>query len=72
MKEIHHHPCPKCPSEHYPPDPEAHDLMTAVVQGKIAEKDFLFLCAWRPDRICRGLWNRLQEYKIKIPEEINL
>lgn len=63
MKEIHSTPCEKCPSEWYPPDPEAHDLLTMVTNGEIREEDFLFVCAWRPNKICRGLWNRLQEYK---------
>lgn len=62
-KEVYAKPCKHCPSEWHPQDPEAEDLLNACVEGKISEEDLLFVCAWRREKICRGLWNRLQEKK---------
>lgn len=59
--EIHDSPCVHCPSEHFAIDPEAEDLLNACARGDISQSDFLFTCAWRGEKICRGLWNRLQE-----------
>jgi hypothetical protein len=46
----------------------ATDMLNYCVDGKISEKDYLFKCAWRPDKICRGLYDKLVEAKkIKKP-----
>ncbi len=28
--------------------------------SEISEDEFLFVCAWRPEKVCRGLWNKLE------------
>ncbi len=61
--QVHSHPCTHCPSEWHERDPEAQDMLDACVSGKLTESEFLFKCAWRNEKICRGLWNRLQEAK---------
>jgi len=63
--EVHKHPCVHCPSEWHEPDPEAVDILEACVKGDITERDFLFSCGWRSNKLCRGLWNRLQEKKFE-------
>lgn len=53
---IHKQPCPKCPSAHYPPDPESLDVQT---WPRAAQRDALFPCGWRPDKLCKGQCDEL-------------
>ncbi len=48
-------PCGKCPSAHYPPDPEAIDMAAWYRAGKIEAQEAVFPCAWRPKKICKGV-----------------
>ena len=51
---IHAHPCRRCPSAHFSPDPEAEQIAGLVQSGKLTPAEAVFPCAWRPTRICRG------------------
>lgn len=55
---IHLAPCKRCPSAHYPPDPEAEDWKAAPKQYRLS--DGLFVCAWRPSKVCKGLCDFLE------------
>lgn len=56
-REIHRHPCARCPSAHYPPDPQALDYLTAPREVQLREG--IFPCAWRPEKLCKGVCDRL-------------
>jgi hypothetical protein len=49
--QIHAHPCKHCPSAHHEPDPESLDYLAAPRAEQI---DSVFVCAWRPDKQCKG------------------
>lgn len=53
---IHDEPCRNCPSAHYPPDPEARDIMEWPEAERLKTA---FPCAWRPDKLCRGYWDNV-------------
>ncbi len=63
---VHLRPCKNCPSAWYPHDPESEELEIACANGEIPEKDYLFKCAWRPNKICKGLFDKLQKRKASI------
>jgi hypothetical protein len=51
VTEIHTHPCKRCPSAHYPPDPEALDYLAASRADQVGS---VFRCGWRNDKACKG------------------
>jgi hypothetical protein len=51
-KEIHKECCEKCPSKHGE-DPEVKDIKETCGKEVIV-KEFLFVCAWRPNKLCKG------------------
>jgi hypothetical protein len=53
---IHKAPCKHCPSAHYPPDPESLDVQTWPRQH---QREALFVCGWRPDKLCKGQCDEL-------------
>lgn len=61
--EIHKNCCNKCPANHNKKhgivDPETRDIGTAPKE--IIAKNYLFVCAWRPNKLCRGI---CEEYGI--------
>lgn len=52
---IHAAPCEHCPSAHYPPDPEALEILTYTKRVQLA---YAFPCAWRRSALCRGYCDR--------------
>jgi len=58
-RRIWRKPCVKCPSAHYPPDPESEDMERMYKSGAITVWDATFQCAWRPGKMCKGLCDRL-------------
>jgi len=56
-KEIHKVCCKKCPSENNRKagrtDPETEDIK--LYPKEIIAKEFLFVCAWRNSKLCKGL-----------------
>lgn len=48
---IHAAPCKRCPSAHYPADPEAIDMKSWPIAEQHAHA---FPCAWRPAKLCKG------------------
>jgi len=52
---VHEKPCPRCPSAHYPPDPESEEIIRWVKAGKMPASEAVFSCAWRPEKLCRGV-----------------
>jgi hypothetical protein len=51
-KQIHTSPCKHCPSAHSEPDPECLDIKESYPRE--AQRDTLFRCAWRPEKLCKG------------------
>lgn len=55
-KEIHKSPCKNCPSVYNKKngviDPETNEIKT--YPKEIIVKEFLFVCAWRPNKLCKG------------------
>lgn len=49
---IHAAPCKHCPSACDVHDPEAWEYKRAPRRVQL---DCLFVCAWRPDKLCKGL-----------------
>lgn len=58
--EVWESPCKKCPSAHYPPDPESIDMLKAFKQGDITFEEYTFPCAWRPEKLCKGVVDNIQ------------
>ena len=56
---IHDEPCPKCPTAHYPPDPESADIEAWVKAGKQPAGAWVFPCAWRREKLCKGICDYL-------------
>lgn len=52
-------PCPKCPSAHFPEDPESAEIIGWVKSGQQRAEDWVFACAWRPQKLCRGICDKL-------------
>lgn len=52
-KEIHKGACKNCPSTR-PPDPESQDIKDHVSK-EVFIKQYAFVCAWRPNKLCKGL-----------------
>lgn len=48
---IHKHPCKHCPSMRGS-DPEADEIKT--YPKEIIVNEFLFVCAWRQSKLCKG------------------
>lgn len=55
MSSIHRSPCKRCPSAHYPADSEAEDIKDMYAKGEITARESVFPCAWRPNKICKGV-----------------
>lgn len=55
---IHKGCCKHCPSNNMRKagltDPESKDLKEGLPKETLV-KDYLFVCAWRPDKLCKGL-----------------
>jgi len=58
-KTIWKKPCVKCPSAHYPPDPESLDYKKFYEAGELPASECVFTCAWRPGKLCRGVCDYL-------------
>ena len=56
-KEIHKACCKECPSNNNVKqgiiDPESAEIKT--YPKELIIKEFLFVCAWRPNKLCKGL-----------------
>lgn len=56
-KEIHKGYCKWCPTNNGRktgvPDPETEDLKR--LPKDILAKEYAFVCAWRPDKLCKGI-----------------
>lgn len=61
--KVHTKPCKHCPSAHYAPSPEGIDMCAYYLKNEITEENFVFNCAWRPEKICKGIYDRLQFMK---------
>lgn len=59
--EVHEHPCRSCPSAHYLPDEEALDVRELVRRREMARAEAVFPCGWRPERLCRGFSDFIDE-----------
>lgn len=70
MKTIWKNPCKKCPSAHYPPDPEALDMDQFYKNGEITLRQLIFPCAWRPQKFCKGICDRNGVTEEQIKKEI--
>lgn len=55
--EVHGLPCRCCPSAHFPIDPEMEDLCNAPIEVRAAH---IFVCAWRPEKLCRGAFDLMK------------
>ncbi len=57
-KEIHKGCCKHCPSNNNAKegiiDPESEDIKSSFPKETIA-KEILFVCAWRPNKLCKGI-----------------
>ena len=60
--KIHKTCCKKCPSEynrkHNFKDPETEEIK--LLSKELIVKEFLFVCAWRPNKLCKGLCDKLE------------
>lgn len=54
--EVHETSCENCPSEQGT-DPEVEDIFTWPKEERLKT---LFRCAWRPERLCKGYWKKMQ------------
>jgi len=50
--QIHKQCCKRCPSS-FGSDPETEDIKATCSKDFIAD-EFLFVCAWRPSKLCKG------------------
>jgi hypothetical protein len=48
--------CSRCPSAHYPPDPEAQDIAKLPKEERIRH---VFVCGWRRGALCKGVCDEL-------------
>lgn len=62
--KIHAAPCKHCPSAHYPPDPEALDMLTWPRDQQLEQ---MFPCAWRPEKLCKGYCDSLNATEDDVP-----
>jgi len=57
-REIHKVCCERCPTNNNRiagiKDPESEDIKRCVPKEQIA-KEYLFACAWRPSKLCKGI-----------------
>lgn len=53
---MHEHPCAKCPSAHWGPDPEAEEIKTYPHEERVMS---VFRCAWRPTLYCKGVCDEM-------------
>lgn len=53
-KVIHKVHCQHCPSANSPADPEAQDIKDHVSKEHFI-KEYAFVCAWRPSKLCKGV-----------------
>jgi hypothetical protein len=58
-KSVHKHYCKYCPSKYFPSDPEADMIKELVMSGRIEKTEAIFPCAWRPEKICKGIAENL-------------
>jgi len=52
-KVMHKTPCKQCPSTR-DPDTESQDIKDNISKEYFI-KEYMFVCAWRPSKICKGL-----------------
>jgi hypothetical protein len=52
----HTAPCAKCPSAHYPPDPEALDILAWPPAERVQTA---FPCGWNGKRFCKGYCDQM-------------
>lgn len=61
-KEIHKGCCKYCPSNNNAKagiiDPECEDIKT--LPKEVIAKEYLFVCAWRPNKLCKGICDYLE------------
>jgi len=60
-KIIHKTPCKQCPSERDKKaefkDPETEDIK--LLPKEVIAKEYLFVCAWRNSKLCKGLCDEM-------------
>ena len=61
--EVYSKPCGPCPSMIRPRDPEAQDIWNRVASGEDEPDEYLFTCAWRRKKLCKGNYDELMEAK---------
>lgn len=69
MSLIHRAPCQHCPSAHHPPDPELLDCRAYPKEIRVAHH--LFVCAWRPTKVCKGLCDFLGVTEADVRRQAN-
>ena len=60
---VHKGYCPRCPSNRavFPkPDPESEDY-ASLPEG--IKQQYVFPCAWRPSKLCKGVCEQLDYYE---------
>lgn len=55
---VHSRPCRHCPAAHFPPDPEAEDILGYVRSGEMSADEATYCCAWNPSKRCKGAADR--------------
>lgn len=60
LREPHADYCEHCPSApHQPSDPETDDIMAEIAAGHATPDEWVFPCAWRREKLCKGICERL-------------
>lgn len=70
-KVIHKSCCKRCPSQNGDTDPESEDIKQ--YPKELIAKEFLFVCAWRRNKLCKGLCDNMgidQEFLNKLYERV--
>ena len=59
MNKIWKYRCKNCHSAHHKPDPEALDMERWFKAGEIEIEVAIFPCAWRPNKLCKGVCDKM-------------
>ncbi len=68
-QEIHSQTCKYCPSAHYPSDPESEDMIRFYREGSLTWDELTFPCAWRPEKLCKGICDQAAKATQSIAKE---
>lgn len=71
-KFIWKEPCPNCPSAHHEPDPEALQIERWYKNGEVGLEVAIFPCAWRPQKYCKGVCDKMGVVEKQISERQDL